>query len=960
MRCLTTTCFALLMLFTAVDSLDGFQGAGKSIEKSAQDVLPSGDRKNEIIRAFRFRGIEPEKTTERELLQHSKWRSPEARTRQQDGSEHLEYRLRGYKKIVVVVHGNVVQTIDVLLPDGVLPKAVAQALELGLPRDDELTGAATAGTAIPENWRGIGYSAGRVALFVDSTSQQPVARLMRVYASRILPPAKDAREVPQVKYTLNGQDDTSRRIVEAVIELFEERHFSHRKMNDEIALRWMNNFLSTLDPNKFYFLQPDVDRFRQTSSGIDDRAKLGDIGFAYTVFKTYAQRYGESLLMAREYMNADHDFTLDEEYFHTAAAAFPENQLEAREIWRKRIKYEILQRRAKGADENTARSRVSRHFDTLLHFPETIDDDELLDWCITSLAHAYDPHSNFYSPRELQDFEIQSRLQLLGIGAALRIEDGNIVVTSVVPGGPADKDGRLQAGDTIIEVASGDTGDSVSVAGMQLADAVQLIRGKQGTVVRLRVVSQGKQSEPVEYRLMRDKVVLQQVVRSTILTESGDGDRKYQIGIIVVPTFYSTPGDESARSSTRDTRRILDDFRQKNVDLVVLDMRSNGGGRLPEAIEFPGLFLDTGVVTQVKDYQGKVQTYAPTATKLAWRGPLVVLTNRPTGTGAEIFVGAIKDYRRGLIVGDSTTYGSGTVQSLVDIGRHLQPGDSPPKLGALRLTFQMFYRPNGQSVQLQGVAADIKLPSVYDYPRYGETAFENTLAADKISPANYQPQHLIDDDTILALAKKSQSRRDGSQEFQKYLEELEANAQRISRKRVTLNEEKFLAKYGKQEQTTNNSKSRDEVITRDALVNEVVAIALDYAAMNSWLLDYSHGMQQLVDGQFEQAIEAFTKAIALNSQQTAAYKGRAVARASIAEWQSALGDAKTARLSSIVCRATADSELKVGTRSVATITAGQRLAVTRANDQWLWAEVSSNPSQKGWIQRRGVTPIVEN
>jgi carboxyl-terminal processing protease len=948
------------MLFTAADSLDGFQGAGSSVKEPTQDVLQSGRPNHEILRAFQFRGIEPEKTTERELLQHDKWRNPEGRTRQEDGSEHLEYRLRGYKKIIVVIHGNVVQTIDVLLPDGVSPTAVAQALELGQPRDDELTDAATAGTSIPDSWRGIRYSAGRVALFVDSSSQQPIARLMRVYASRILPPAKDAREVSQIKYTLNGQDDTSRRIVQAVIELFEERHFSHRKVNDEIALRWMNNFLSTLDPNKFYFLQPDVDRFRQMSSGIDDRAKLGDIGFAYTVFKIYAQRYGESLLMAREYMNADHDFTLDEEYFHTAAASFPENQLEAREIWRKRIKYEILQRRAKGADDNTARKRVSRHFNALFHFPETIDDDELLDWCITSLAHAYDPHSNFYSPRELQDFEIQSRLQLVGIGAALRLEDGNIVVTSVVPGGPADKDGRLQAGDIIVEVADGDTGASVSVVDMQMADAVQLIRGKQGTVVRLRVVSQGGQSGPVEFRLVRDKVVLQQVVRNTILTESGDGDRKHRIGIIVVPTFYSTPGDESARSSTRDTRRILEDFRQKNVDSVVLDMRSNGGGRLPEAIEFPGLFLDTGVVTQLKDYQGKIQTYAPVATKLAWKGPLVVLTNRSTGTGAEIFVGAIKDYRRGLIVGDSTTYGSGTVQSLVDIGGHLQPGEDPPKLGALRLTSQMFYRPNGQSVQLQGVAPDIKLPSIYDYPMYGEAAFENTLAADKLPPADYQPQYLIDDDTVSTIAKQSQGRRSSSREFQNYLEELEANAQKISRKTVTLNEEDFLAEYGKQEETEENSKSRDEVVTRDAFMNEAVAIALDYAAINPWLLRYSRGMQQLVGGQYEQAVEAFTKAIALNPQRTAAYKGRAVAHAGVGQWKRALDDAKTARLSSIACRATADSELKVGTRSVAAITAGQQLAVTRANNEWLWAEVSSNPSQKGWIQRRGVTPIVEN
>ncbi|MBI2825603.1 MAG: carboxy terminal-processing peptidase [Planctomycetia bacterium] len=657
--------------------------------------------------------------------------------------------------------------------------------------------------------------------------------------------------------------DEDHNVTLAVAQLLRTQHISKHPLDNEISHRFLERFLKTLDPMKLYFEQSDVDAFKKSQLDLDDAARRGDVRFAYDVFNVFLHRVDERIKMVDELLKMDHDFTVDEEMvIDPEAATYAKGPSEARDLWRKRIKYDLLLQKTakpkksaeakngegepepkKTADKpEDPREKLSKRYHNFARRMHQIDNDELLEMYLTALTTSFDPHTSYMSPRTLENFEIEMRLQLDGIGAALMSgDDGYTVVSKIVPGGAADKDGRLKAEDRVTGVGQGAGGPIEDVVNMKLSDVVQKIRGRRGTVVRLEVMPIDTTERKI-YDITRDEIKLtDQEARGRII-EQTKGGTTYRIGAIDLPSFYMDM--EGARrdlpdfkSTTRDVRRILDDFKSKGVQAVVLDLRNNGGGSLTEAISLTGLFIDEGPVVQVKDSEGRVQQYDDIERGAAWDGPLVVLTNKLSASASEIFAGAIQDYKRGLVVGDHATHGKGTVQSLLDLSRQLL-GRIPnaPQLGALKITMQKFYRPDGDSTQNRGVVADIELPWLTSELPVGESDLDYALSFDRVNEAPYRKLQLVDRQLTDQLNTLSAERRKESSEFQAVERRIVRYQEQKNRKSVTLNEKKFLAEREEVNADKEEEREFEELANRTKPVfdpnnfynREVLAITVDY------------------------------------------------------------------------------------------------------------------------------------
>jgi carboxyl-terminal processing protease len=486
--------------------------------------------------------------------------------------------------------------------------------------------------------------------------------------------------------------------------------------------------------------------------------------------------------------------------------------------------------------------KLSRRYHSFLKRWRRTDNSELLALYLTSLATAYDPHTSYMSPDELNDFEIQMRLNLEGIGAALKeTQEGTTVIQKIIPGGAADKDGRLKRDDKVVGVGQ-EKGEIVDITDMKLRDVVKLIRGERGTIVRLKVLPDGD-PEPKIYNITRAQVELtDSEARSEIL----ELDRKpngtpYKIGFIDLPSFYMDmeayrEGDENYKSCTRDVARLIEEFIKQKVDVVVLDLRHNGGGSLTESINLTGLFIETGPVVQVKDSDKHVQSYNDPDREMMWKGPLVVLTSKLSASASEIFAGAIQDYRRGLIVGDPSTHGKGTVQSLADIGHDLYHLPHGPKLGALKVTIQQFYRPNGDSTQNRGVLADVDLPSIISQLDIGESSYDYALKFDHVPQVLYRSYDKVNSELVRSLKSNSTKRCAQSKDFTKLAKTIDRFNQQKNRKSISLDEKVFLAERAEINADKEEEKEMEElndpnrpVFDKDNYYSqEVMAVTLDY------------------------------------------------------------------------------------------------------------------------------------
>lgn len=641
---------------------------------------------------------------------------------------------------------------------------------------------------------------------------------------------------------LTGPETQDRQITLAVTRYMRDGHITRHELNDEIAERLVTNFLKTLDVQKVFFYQSDIDSFRKEEKDLDDAIRRGNIEFAFRVFDTYLKRVDERIKWIDELLATPFDFTVEEEIVRDAdAMKYAVNETEAKELWRKKIKYDLLALKAtEKVEGKEAREKLTRRYHGLQKRMHQLKQHELLEWYLTAMTTSYDPHSTYMSAASQENFEIQMRLQLQGIGAQLQYDDGYTVVNKVIPGGAADKDGRLKKKDRVVGVGQGADGEIKDVADLSLNEVVDQIRGKKGTIVRLQVVPYGT-SEKKIYDITRAQIELKESeARSEIITEKRDG-KETKVGYISLPSFYmdmegARQGLPNYKSTTRDVAAILEKFRAAEVDAVVLDLRFNGGGSLTEAINLTGLFIDKGPVVQVKDKDGDRQPYNDLEEGVAWDGPLVVLCNKFSASASEIFAGAIQDYGRGVIVGDPQTHGKGTVQSLLDLGRQMFQVPNAPKLGALKLTMQQFYRPNGDSTQNQGVRSDIVLPSLTAELEVGESDLDHALPFDHIDAAPYKRVNFVEKGVLDRLKDLSKKRCETSPDFQKVDSRVTRYRDNKKKKTISLNEEKFLAevKADKDEGDLENEIEKEmneqdkPVVKKDYYFNEAMAVTLDY------------------------------------------------------------------------------------------------------------------------------------
>jgi carboxyl-terminal processing protease len=634
---------------------------------------------------------------------------------------------------------------------------------------------------------------------------------------------------------------SDRTVARMVSMLMKREHLTKHPLDDEISRRGLDLFVKSLDGMKLYFYKSDIEEFNQRRNDLDDMVQSGDVTFAYTIFNRLLKRVDERVKLVNQLLAEDFDFAADETLLTDPdKLSFPASPDEAKERWRKRLKYDILVLKADKSNKEDIKERLRRRYQSFAKRMHQTDSNELLEMFLTSITSGFDPHSNYMAPDAAKNFNIVIGLQLQGIGAQLKFNDGYTVIDKLIPGGPADKNGQLKAGDRVVSVGQNEEGDVVDVAEMKLNDVVNLIRGNAGTTVRLGVVSESGESKMI--KITRAKIELKDQEAGGVIFEDGqkaDGS-PFKLGVINLPSFYmdmegARAGNENFKSCTRDVRRIIDDFNKKGVDALVLDLRKNGGGSLTEAISLTGLFIEQGPVLQVKDPDGRVQQYDDTDRGVAWRGPLVVMISKFSASASEILAGAIQDYHRGLVVGDSATHGKGTVQTMMDLGPQMFRIANPPDYGSLKLTVQQFYRPSGDSTQQRGVLSDIVLPSLTDHYDVSEGDLDYPVAFDKVPSVAHRRYDQVNAGIVGTLKEKSTQRIEQSADFAKLLKNIKRYEEQKAKKEVPLNEQKFLARReefdaDKEEENTfeENAHGATEVFKRDFYGNEVLGITLDY------------------------------------------------------------------------------------------------------------------------------------
>jgi carboxyl-terminal processing protease len=588
-------------------------------------------------------------------------------------------------------------------------------------------------------------------------------------------------------------DQETARLVSQMIPRF---HLSQSGIDDKISGMLVDGYELELDPQKLYFLQADIESFNQDRATLDDAIKEGNVDFAYQVFDVFKQRVTTQCELAHKLIDAEHDFTVSEEMVSDPDdRQWAKTQDELNERWRKWIKRELLEFRLDDKPIEEARTELHKRYRNIkLMRIDQQKNIDTLETYLTELAQCFDPHSSYMSPNTWEDFEISFRLSLDGIGASLRSDDGYTIVHEIVAGGAADKDGRLKPDDKILGVGQ-ETGEIVDIYEMKLTDVVRMIRGEKGTIVKLRVKPAAGGDTQV-YELTRQKIELNDQAVQGIVIETQDRiGRPGRIGVIHVPSFYrdfeGAQNGGTFKSAAADMARVLEDFSKTGVDCVVIDLRSNGGGALSEAIEMSGHFIDQGPVVQVKDEQGEITPLDDEVPGVLYSGPLVVVCNRLAASASEIFAGVIKDYRRGIVVGDTTTHGKGTVQNLMPVAanqvfRIFQAQAS--ERGKLKLTIQQFYRVNGDSTQNLGVRSDVVLPSLLDHADLGESFLDNPLPFDQIKPARYSAGRFVNGELVAALQKSSEERVSHQEDFQELQDVIARYLERKNRKTITLNE----------------------------------------------------------------------------------------------------------------------------------------------------------------------------
>ena len=640
--------------------------------------------------------------------------------------------------------------------------------------------------------------------------------------------------LPQVATAQSDPEDVDR-VMGLVHFLLEKEHISGQKVDDRVSRLALDAYIRALDPMKLYFEQEDIDAVANFADKLDDMVERGDLRFARMLFNRFVTRLELRVKQLDKLLEMEHDWTVKESFVtEPDDTTWAQSAEEAVDRWRRRVKYDLLRLKADNVEGKEAKQQLRKRFKNFLRRMKQFDDEEILSAFLAAITSAYDPHTRYIGAKSFEDLQIHMRLNYQGIGAHLQDQDGQVVITDIIPGGAAARYGQLKDGDRILGVGQGEGGDIVDISGMKLSDVVKLIRGKEGTLVRLQIRQKGGKEVKI-HDLMRARIELRDESAIGEVMEI-DGSK---IGIIDLPSFYrdtdaESKGDPDFRSSTRDVANYLEGFKKQEVEAVVLDLRYNGGGLLTEAIELTGLFIDTGPVVQIKDGNDKVRSRDDKKAGMSWSGPIVILTSRFSASASEILAGAIQDYGRGIVVGDETTHGKGTVQHVIDLGRIVTRRGNPPALGGLKLTLQKFYRASGDSTQRKGVRPDIVLPALSALVD-GEADLPQALAFDQITALPHDQYGHTKPNIVKPVREASGKRIAASESFAKIKKDVARFKKLRELSEIPLEQEAFsnlLEDQEESEKATEEAKKTDDgtrKIRRDDYLEEVLRIANDYA-----------------------------------------------------------------------------------------------------------------------------------
>ena len=642
-----------------------------------------------------------------------------------------------------------------------------------------------------------------------------------------------------------------------VVELLKRHHYSKPPLNDARSAIIYDSYIKLLDPSRSYFTAADIAEFDKWKTQFDDFLKNGDLDPGFTIYKRYLDRVKSRLDFALAELGKGvdkMDFTTKETLLvDRKDAPWLKNQAELDDLWRKRVKDEVLRMKIAGKDPKQIQETLTKRYNNQLARLDQTRAEDIFQAYINTFAQSYDPHTNYLSPDSAENFDINMSLSLEGIGAVLQSDNDQVKIVRLVPAGPADKTKQVAPADKIIGVAQGDK-EMVDVVGWRLDEVVKLIRGPKGSVVRLEVIPHTNAPNDQTSKIVaitREAVKLEeQAAKKSILNIKQDG-RDYKLGVIDIPAFYLDfkafrAGDPDYKSTTRDVKKLLTELQAEKVDGVVIDLRNNGGGSLQEATELTSLFIEKGPTVLVRNADGRVDVLEDENPGAFYKGPMALLVNRLSASASEIFAGAMQDYHRALIIGGQT-FGKGTVQTI-----------QPLNHGELKLTLAKFYRVSGQSTQHQGVLPDIDYPSIIDTKEIGESALPEAMPWDTIRPA-IKPASDPFKPFLAQLKARHDSRTAKDPEFAYIRDRLALSQQLMNEKTVSLNEADRRAQHAdiearqlalentrrkaKGEEPLKELKKEDEDALAaepdktkpedDAYLSETGRILLDYLGMNT-------------------------------------------------------------------------------------------------------------------------------
>ncbi len=618
--------------------------------------------------------------------------------------------------------------------------------------------------------------------------------------------------------------------------VLDNNHYRKLRLNDSLSSAILDRYVKELDNNKSYFIASDLKDFEKYRFKIDDLTRNENIEPAYEIYNVFRKRYKERMeYVMRNLIDQEFDYSVDE-YYETDRDKEPwaKSVSELNDIWRMTIKNQALGLKLTGKKQEEIKDLLKKRYERFVKSVSQFSGEDVFSVYMNSITEAYDPHTNYLSPKASALFKQSMSLSLEGIGAQLQTENDYTKIVKILPGGPAEKSGLIQNNDLIIGVAQGKDGEMVDVIGWRIDEVVKLIKGPKGTTVRISFLPSltGVNGPSTEVTLVRDKIKLEdQAAKKSTINYQSNG-RNLKLGVINLPGFYMDfeeyqKGNPEYRSTTRDVKRLIGELQTEGVDGIVMDLRNNGGGSLAEAIDLAGLFIKDGPVVQVKNSTGKVELGLDDDKQVVYSGPLVVLTNRFSASASEIFAGAIQDYHRGVIVGEST-YGKGTVQTVLDLNQFIT--DDKEEVGELKLTFQKFYRVTGSSTQNKGVSPDIKLPSALSSSQYGESSSPSALPWDVINPTSFQKVLDVNDKVLAGLTKAYLDRSKFDSSLKKYITETEELRKNLSQTKISLNEAKRKVEMDEAEkQKVINEKLDTKVTSKEGMpVDELLKLNDEY------------------------------------------------------------------------------------------------------------------------------------